>query len=226
MEISLPSHDFKDQNLISLLDELLNSDDETEQRHLQTELYKQLQEGFFDRCTKIAYKLYKGFPDIEERRDDIFQETFITAFEVIKTFTIDPEWDELKYQKKFLNWLGTIANNKILKGHNKDKKDKNGLERYVRHYKSEISNRSIGKRTYKPTYDKVRFAEVWESLNPMSKEIIMLGVEYNAVSEEVIKHLPDKELEALTKKYGVGKPAIRKAKERALKLIRSCKIEN
>src|SRR5687767_539644 len=101
MEIPLPSHHFKDQNLISLLDKLINSDDETEQRHMQAELYKRLQEEFFDRCNKIAYKLYKGFPDIEERRDDIFQETFITAFEVIKTFTIDPEWEELKCRKKF-----------------------------------------------------------------------------------------------------------------------------
>lgn len=226
MEIPLHSHHFKEQNLVSILEKLIYSEDETEKRKLQSEIYTRLREDFFDRCTKIAYKLYKGFPDIEERRDDIFQETFITAFEVIKNFTISTEFDESVCKKRFLNWLGTIANNKILKGHHQDKKDKEELEGYLRHYESQISNRSIGKRIYEPTYDKVRFEKVWLSLNTMSKEIIMICVENKAVSEDVIKHIPDKELDALTKKYGVGKPAIRKAKERALKLIRSCKIEN
>jgi predicted component of type VI protein secretion system len=59
----------------------------------------------------------------------------------------------------------------------------------------------------------------------MKKEIILLCAEYNTISEENTKHLPDDVISHLTKKYNIKPASIRKAKERALTALKACKIE-
>ncbi|MBS1737481.1 MAG: hypothetical protein JSS98_12860 [Bacteroidetes bacterium] len=226
MENPLPEHSYKDLKLIALIEALIACEDESENRILQDEFYCRLREKFFDRCYKVTTRIYRGTPDIEAIRDDVLQETFITALAQVKTFDMKDHWDDKECKKVLLFWLSEIANRKLLKQKAVESKEKEYLNNYLYHVLSENSNGSIGKRKYKPTYDRTKFDEVWSKMNQMSKDILFLCLEHETLSEENSAHLPSDEISKLIKKYGVSKAAIRKAKQRALTAIKSCKIEN
>jgi len=225
MENPLPEHNYKDLKLIALIEALIACEDESENRILQDAFYCRLREKFFDRCHKITTRIYHGSPDIEAIRDDVLQETFITALAQIKTFEMKDHWDDKECEKVLLFWLGEITNRKLLKQKAIESKEKQHLNNYLYHVLSENGNGSIGKRKYEPTYDRAKFDKVWSAMNSMSKEILFLCLEHETLAEENNAHLPGDELSKLIQKYGVSKSAIRKAKERALIAIKSCKIE-
>jgi DNA-directed RNA polymerase specialized sigma24 family protein len=225
MEMSLPEHHYKDLKLIALIEALRNCEDENVERVLKENFYNILQEKFFDRCHKITVRLYGGDPDFEAIRDDVFQETFLTAFDEIKTFEMKDHWDDQECEKVVLFWLGQITNRKLLKQRKADTVEKENLKNYLYHVISENSIGSVAKRKYEPTYDKVKFGEVWAKMNRMSKEILFLCLEHGTLSESNSAHLPDDVINDLIQKYSVTKSAIRQAKHRALDAIKSCKIE-
>ena len=226
MEISLPNeHHFRELKLKALVVRLVNSEDELESRALKNEFYRKLQAKFYDRCHKIAFKLYGSFPDWEETRDDIFQESFLSAFEKIPAFKVGEHWDDKECEKVLLFWLGTIANNKFLKRIKKEKEEQEQLEKYLSYCANENTEGSICKRNYEPTYDRSKFDQVWQKMNPMAKEILFVCMEYDILSEDNKKHLPDDILELIATKYKVEKSTVRQAKRRALTAIRSCKKE-
>ena len=225
MEMSLPRPNYKDLKLIALLEALIACQNEEENRILQDEFYFRLREKVFDRCHKITNRIYRGAPDIEARRDDVLQETFITALAQIKTFNMKDHWDDKECEKVLLFWLGEIANRKLLKQREIESKEKENLNNYLYHVLSENSNGSIGKRKYEPTYDRMKFDKVWSTINEMTKEILFLCLEHDTLSEENSAHLPDDVISYLTQKYNVVKATIRQAKRRAIIAIQSCKIE-
>lgn len=227
MDISLSEeHHFKGLKLTALVERLIQCRDDLEIRNLKDEFYRRLGVQFFSRCHHITHKLYGSFPDWEATRDDVFQETFITALEIIQEkFNMQHDWKDTDCEEKLLNWLSAIANNKLLNLIKRERKEKENLDQYLIDYFADRAPGSIGKRKhYQPTYDKVKFDQVWSRINPMSKEILLLSLEYDTLREDNEKHLPDNVLAYLTNKYGVSKTAIRQAKSRALRALHSCKI--
>ncbi len=224
MEISLPEHNHKDPILIALIDALIACENESENRVLQDEFYRRLKEKLFDRCHKITTRIYRGAPDIEAIRDDVLQDTFITALAQIKTFEMKDHWDDKECEKVLLFWLAEIANRKLLKQKAIESKEKEHLNNYLYHVLSENSNGSIGKTKYKPTYDRIKFDAVWSKMNQMSKDILFLCLDHETLSAENYAHLPDEEIDKLIQKYKVSKAAIRQAKRRTIIAIKSCKI--
>ncbi len=226
MEIPLSEEiEYKQLRLTVIIELLTSSDDEEVIRRLWTELYERISENFFDRCHKIVQRRYGNAPDWEATRDDMFQETFITAFEEIKEFKLKAHWGDEECEKVVLFWLGQITNNKLLRLIKVEDKENQNLEKYKYHLLSENSPEAIGKRKYEPTYDKAKFDIVWNKLNLMSKEILDACWYFETLSEDNVKHLPDSVIAALMKKYNVKEAAIRKAKSRSIKAIKSCKIE-
>ena len=230
MGMSLPREDsYRSLKLIALIERMIGCDNQDEERLLQGEFYNRFIGKFFERCHKITGKLYGYQPDWEAIRDDTIQESFLTAFEKINQFEMPAKWDDAECEKVILFWLAKIANNKLLKQLKAETEEKEQFEQYFYHFLSERSSGSIGRRAYEPTYDKMKFDRAWEKMNPMSKELLLLCLEYDTLSkadsEGNPRHLPDHVISALTKKYNVTKAALRKAKERALLAINSSKIE-
>lgn len=219
----------KNLTLTALVGMLGLCEDEKEDRALKEQFYYRFHEKLYDRIHKSTHKLFKGQPDCDEIRDDTFQETFMVAFQKIKGFKAKDTWDDSECHKVVLHWLGDIANNLLLKQRDIAKEDVLKFENYYYAYKADIRKGSIGKTKYKPTYDRAKFDKVWEKFSPMAKEVLILCMEYETIGkndEENTKHLPDSVIKQLTEKYNVTKENIRQTKSRALKAIKSCKIEN
>ncbi len=216
----------KDLTLIELVLNLTMAVTDFDTRMLQTELYLRLNEKFYDRLHKAVSKLYKGIPGIDTLKEDVFQETFIIANKEIKEFCVNESWKENECEKVLLFWLGRIANNLILKHYNAVKKEKEDLQAYKFFVKLENRKGTTGKREYKPTYDRSKFEEVWEKISPMAKEMLFASLEYETLGEDNKKHIPDEVIKSLTTRFSVTSATLRKAKQRALAAIRSCKLEN
>ena len=226
MEASLPQKPaYQELALIVLLSLLISAPVEADNRDIQTEFYHRFRIKFLDRCHHIATKLYRNEPDIEMIRDDVFQETFMTAMEEIKKFKMDDKWDDAECEKVILFWLAKIANHKLLKRKADEKKEQAILAGDYKYFlKVERKPGGVAKRNYVPTYDKIKFDAVWEKLNPMSREIILLCAESETLCEDNKKHLPDDKTAYLKEKYKVKPAAIRKAKQRAIDTLKTCKL--
>lgn len=225
MEILSPGEpNYKELKLTLIVELLISSSNEEEIRTLFGEFFIRLREAFLDRCHKIVQKRCGNFPDWEAIRDDIFQLSFIAAMTEIKDFKSKRHWDDKECEKVLLFWLAQIANFKLLRFIKLDGQEKVNIEKYKAYLLSENSSGSIGTRKYLPTYDKVKFSQIWNKMNSMSKEILAACWDHETLSEENLKHLPEDIIEGLIKKYGVSKAAIRKAKSRAIESIKSCKI--
>jgi DNA-directed RNA polymerase specialized sigma24 family protein len=226
MEISLPqkpSH--QELELIVLLALLISAPVDADNREIQTEFYHRFKDKFLDRCHHIANRLFRGRPDVEAIRDDVFQETFITALEQIKDFEMDKSWDDMECAKVIYCWLAKIANNKLLKRMEELKMEKVFLNGDYKHFlKVEQKQGGVAPRNYIPTYDKEKFEAVWGKLNPMAQEIILLCAKHETLCEDNTKHLPDDDIAHIIKKYGVTKAALRKTKERTIKALNTCKL--
>ena len=216
----------KDLTLVDLILRLASVDQDFDTRTLQTEFYNRLDEKFYDRLHKVVNKLYKEIPGIDTFKDDVFQETFMIANEEIKGFILKGNCPERECEKVILFWLGRIANNLILKHYRSEKKEKEDREAYKLFIKLENRRGTIGRREYKPTYDRTKFEEVWKKLPLMAKEMLFASLEYETLAEGNKKHIPDEVIESLSKRFNVTPVALRKAKQRALATIRSCKLEN
>ena len=216
----------KDFTLVRLSSLLISSvdDDPAVYHKFQTEFHHRFKHKFFDRCHKSVLKLCGRAPDWEEIRDDIFQESFITAFEKIKSFEIKAEWDDVECEKVLLFWLASIANNKILKRIANQKKEKEQLDGYEYFLQTEHASGEVAKRKYEATFDQEKFGTAWQKLSDMSREIIIMCAQYDTLDEDNSKHLPDEAISYLTKRYNVKSAAVRKAKQRALSVLKSCKI--
>ncbi|WP_445731046.1 hypothetical protein [Mariniflexile sp.] len=226
MKILLNPEEPPERNLtVTIILSLKESNTDAELDDLQTKFYNIFKEKFYDRCSKITNKLYYQNPECKNICDDVFQETFITAFEIIKDFNCDENWDDDECIKVVLFWLSKIANNKLLNQIKSEENIKENLKDYKYHIITDNTPGEISKREYKPTYDKVKYDAIWSKFTPMKKEIILLCAEYNTISEENTKHLPDDVISYLTKKYNIKPASIRKAKERALSALNACKIE-
>ena len=216
----------KDLTLVDLVLNLASSDSVFDTRMLQTEFYVRLKEKFYDQLHKVVNKLYNGIPEISSLIEDVFQETFIIANEEIKGFSIKENCSEKECEKVLLFWLARIANNLILKHYNTEKKRKEDLQAYKLFIKFENRRGSVGKRDYKPTYDRNKFDEVWKKIPLMAKEMLFASLEYETLGEDNKKHIPDDVIKSLTTRFNVTSATLRKAKQRALAAIRSCKLEN
>lgn len=230
MEISSSQRQYhKNQSLTALVNMFGLCEDEKEDRALKEEFYYRFYEKLYDRIHKITHKLFKGQPECEEITRDTHQETFILAFEKIKGFKTKDSWNDQECFKVVLHWLGEIANNLLLKKRGLEKEERLKFENYIYAYKADIKNGGIGKTKYKPTFDRAKFDAIWARLSPIAKEILLLCIEHETIGkqdEENTKHLPDDVIKELVEKYKVTKETIRQTKSRALKAIKSCKIEN
>lgn len=196
-----------------------------EENSLQTVLYKKVSDEFHDRCAKAVGKLYKGAPDIQARIDDLVQDSFLLIFEKVKTFEAKPHWDEKEFEKVFLYWMSQFANYLILNSWQKEKKEKEEFDKYIKHIVADAKPGSIGKHKYKPTYNKEKFDKVWNMMNQMSREIVLECSERCMFEENGPKHLSKEFRRYLREKFKVTDPAIRQAKSRAIEALNSCKIE-
>lgn len=255
----------REGSLVSLVRLLIGCTDDREDQRLKSAFYDCLKEKFYDRLKKATSRLYSGIPDWEARMEEIFNETFVIAFEEMKAFKVGDEWDDFECQKVMLNWMSTIANNLLLKLAKSSKKEKRvlGIYKTIQNYDI-VSGQDQERKKYKQTYDRVAFDTFWGKLSPMSKEILLKCAEMGTIKEEAGDYLPEKEiellklkndldscalpkevrkfverdhfkerntdhlpddvLEYLESKYDVKRPAIRKAKQRALEGLRNCKI--
>ena len=225
MEISLHRGlKYEKLKLSEVIEQLIAGNSEVESNYLKKELYKRLKRKFLDRCQKVVLRLYKNNPEWEAIRDDVFQDTFITAFTQISTFKTKQQWDDNEYEKVILFWMAEIANRKLLKGIKYEEKENDELKKYLYYKASEDRSGSIGQRKFTPTYDRGKFDKTLEKMNPMSKEILMLCLEHETLNDDNSKHLPDNIIANLCNKYGVLPSALRQAKSRAIIAIKSCKI--
>lgn len=227
MEEPLLRASYEKLTLIVIVSMLAAARDDADQR-LITEFYNRLRAKFFDRCHKITQKLYGERQDWQMTRDEVFQETFILVLEKIRKglFKGKDTWDDNECEKVILYWMSSTVNKKLLRILKDDKKVRKRLEQYNYEMLLEHADGEIGvRKNYTPTYDKVKLHKVWTKLNPMSKDIILLCIDNGTVADENTNHLPDEIISHLTKTYNVKSPAIRKAKERALKELKSCKLD-
>jgi DNA-directed RNA polymerase specialized sigma24 family protein len=227
MEASIPQKpSYQELALIVLLALLIAAPVEADSKEIQAEFYNRFKAEFWKRCHHITNKLFKGAPpDVKAICDDVFQDTFITALEQIKDFEMDKSWDDPNCERVVLDWLSKIANNKLLKRIDEEKKQRTVLNGDYKYFlKVERSAGEIAKRNYAPTYDKTKLDVVWEKLSPMAREIILLCAKHETLCEDNTKHLPDEDIAHLIEKYGVTKAALRKAKERTIKALNTCKL--
>lgn len=226
MEVSLPQKpSCQELALIVLLSLLISAPAEADNREIQSEFYKRLSDEFFKRCHHIANKLFKGAPDVEAICEDVFQETFITALAQIKDFEMNDSWDDPECEKVVLAWLSKIANNKLLKKRELEDAEREFLNGDFKHYlKVENSSRGVAKRNNKSMYDKEKFRALWEKLNPMAREIILLCAKHETLCEDNQDHLPDEDIAYIVAKYGVKKAALRQSKRRTIKALNACKL--
>lgn len=229
-EQSLPNRMLhKDLPLIRLVSALALCEDEVEDRALKEAFYYHFHEKLFERVHKATFRLFSGQPDCEDIRDDIFQDTVIKAFEKVKGFRVNRDWSDKECKKVVLHWLGEIANNLLLKKRKTEADDKTNLDQYFYERRADLRQGSIGKTKYKPTYDRGKFDLTWKKLSPMARDILILCMEHGTIGkpdEENTRHLPDSVIKELMEKYGASQSSIRQTKSRALKAIKSCKIEN
>ncbi|HRJ29763.1 MAG TPA: hypothetical protein PLV21_03915 [Cyclobacteriaceae bacterium] len=181
--------------LISLVRSLINCTNYRETQRLQTAFYDCLAPKFFDRLKKAASLLYNGISDWEARTEEVFNDTFRIAFEKFKTFEVGENWDDEECRKVLLNWMSEIANNLLLKLARSDKKDKKNFNRYLvsRIYDDQLGD-DLTRKSYKPTYDKVKFDKFWKSLNAMAKDILLICIENGTIKAEGGDHNSDKEI--------------------------------
>jgi hypothetical protein len=198
-------------SLIALLRSFITSRDDQRKQRLKTEFYDCFGPKFYDRLYKVASKLYNGIPDWEARMEEVFNDTFLTAFEDLETFEMGDNWDDAEGERVILNWLSVIGNNKFLKLANDRKKERKALTGYrdelLRENRSGIT---FERKAYKQTYDKAKFAAFWNKLNAMSKEILIACLEYGTLKEEVGDHISGKETELLKLKDDLGSCAVPK----------------
>ncbi|CAN5141456.1 hypothetical protein BH09BAC3_BH09BAC3_24670 [soil metagenome] len=197
-------------SLAALLRSFIACRDDQRQR-LKGEFYDCLGSKFYDRLYKSASKFYRGIPDWESRMEEVFNDTFLTAFEDLETFEMGDNWDDTECEKVILNWLSVIANNKFLKLTSDRKKERKALTGYRDEQLRENRPGIIFERTaYKQTYDKPKFNEFWSKLNAMSKEILITCLDNGTLKEEVGDHISDKETELLKLKNDLGSCAVPK----------------
>ena len=212
---------------VVLLELVTSNDDSINKELIITEIFNRLKEKFFERISKIGNTRFSGIPDVETKIKDVFQDTFEIAFKKIGKFKWENSWSDKECEKKILNWLSKIANHLLLTECKACKKEKETLDEYDKMMKIENSDGAIGKRDYTPSYDKGKFDEVYKNLSPMAKDVLLACLKYDTISSEKnTNHLPDSVIDDLKKKHGVTAGALRKAKERTIKKILACKLEN
>lgn len=214
------------KSLVEIISSLKLVTNEDDKKKLQTMFYGRVSNKFYDRCHKICSKIYAHKADWEERKDDIYQDAWIVAFEKIREFETNPNWDENESKKVILFWLGKIANNIILNLYDKEKVEKKNLEEYKYTLLTDNLPGEIFKSKYIPTYDRDKFASLWGKYNEKKRDVILACARFNTLDEENTKHLPDFVIEELTKRHNIKPEALRKIKERVLKDLKNCKIEN
>jgi|JI102314A2RNA_FD_contig_71_1904056_length_2277_multi_3_in_0_out_0_1 DNA-directed RNA polymerase specialized sigma24 family protein len=201
----------EERSVIALLRSFIAYRDDQQKHRLKTEFYDCLAPKFYDRLYKAASKLYRGIPDWEARMEEVFNDTFMAAFEDLETFEIGDNWDDAECEKVILNWLSVIGNNKFLKLASERKKERKALSGYrdelLRENKPGLT---FERKAYKPTYDKAKFDAFWNKLNAMSKEILIACLEYGTLKEEVGYHISGKEIELLKLKDDLGSCAVPK----------------
>lgn len=226
MDQKLSLADSERRTLVDLLRLVTSNNDPIYKDFLITEIYRRLNKKFYDRLSKVGNKLFSGLPDIESRIKDVLQDTFKIAFEKIDKFKWEETWSDKECEKVLLFWLSKIANNILLTECKEYKEEKEALEGYKEHIQIENSDGAIGKRNFNPPYDKGKLDEVITKLSPMAKEMLSACLEHDTLQLGNTKHLPDSVIDNLTEKYGVTPGTLRKAKERTIKKILACKLEN
>jgi len=204
-------------NLVVLLELFIDCQDEQQEERLKTKFYNCLGPKFYDRLKKAASRLYSGIPDWEARMEEVFNDTFLTAFEKLKTFESCDDWDDIECEKVLLNWLSVIANNKLLRLADESKIEKKALVGYRLEQLRETKTGEIAERkTYKQTYDKLKFAAFWNNLNAMSREVLLTCLDNGTLKEELGDHVSDKEIELLKIKSDLGLCAVPKGMKNKL----------
>lgn len=198
-------------SMIALLRSFITCRDDQLKQKLKTEFYYCFGPKFYDRLYKVASKLYRGIPDWEGKMEEVFNDTFLTAYEGLETFEMGDSWDDSECEKVILNWLSVIGNNKFLKLAGDRKKERKALTVYkdelIRENKPGIT---FEIKAYKQTYDKAKFDALWNKLNAMSKEILIACLEHGTLKEEVGDHISGEETELLKLKHDLGSCAVPK----------------
>ncbi len=203
--------DDEKKSLVVLLKSFIGCKEDHQRLLLKTEFYEGLGPKFYDRLYKAASKLFRGIPDWEARMEEIFNDTFLTAFEEIETFKIGDDWGDSECEKVLLNWLSVIANNKFLKLANDSKNERKALKNYKLEQVRENKTGEISERKgYRQTYDKAKFDIFWNNLNAMSKEVLLICIENGTIKEEISDHISDKETELIKLKNDLDSCAIPK----------------
>lgn len=197
--------------LVSLVRSFTKCEDDGERLRLKTAFYEYLAPKFYDRLKKAASKLYSGIPGLESKIDEVFDDTFLIAFDEISTFEMGNGWGDDECQKVMLNWLSKIANNLLLKLTRSHKKEKKELKIYKNFNRYDLlSAPDQERKEYKQVYDKAAFDEFWAKLNPMSKEILLTCAELETIKEDTGDHISGEEIELLKIKNDLDSCAIPK----------------
>lgn len=203
--------------LVQLIRTLTNCKDHGERVRLETYFYDKLAPKFYDRLKKAGSKLYSGIPGLESKIDEVFDDTFLVAFEEISNFEVGNGWDDEECQKVVLNWLSRISNNLLLKLTRSHKKEKKELKIYKEFNKYDLNSAPDSERKeYRQTYDKAAFDKFWEKLNPMSKEILLICAELGTINEDIGDHISDEEIELLKVRNDLDTSAIPREVEKRL----------
>jgi DNA-directed RNA polymerase specialized sigma24 family protein len=195
----LPSEkpsNYRKKPLMGLILTFIECDERQKLASLKNEIYQRIAPKFYDRCKKIGSKLYRGLPHLEEQVDEIFQDTFMVAFEELKKFKIDQNWDESICERVILAWLGKIANNLFLNAARAWKKEKGAATSFRAHELLEnIGSEFFTRVSKRPTYDKAKFERFWAKQSEMTKEILICCIKYGTIMDEANVFLSDEEVE-------------------------------
>jgi len=113
--------DYGELKLAEIVTLLAFCQNKTDENKILTLFYKRTSSKFYDRCSKVVGKLYKGDPESKAITEDVFQESMVIICEKLKTYKTKPEWTEEECERTILFWMSRFANFLLLKKR-KDKK--------------------------------------------------------------------------------------------------------
>ena len=180
---------------------------------LKAEIYSRLKNRLYRHCEILCRRNRYD----ESVTKEIFQTTFIKAFNNIGEFKFDPTFCDEKLMNSVSAWLNRIALNSFLDFLTAQNKV-SSLDEFFEELESDYQRPddfefNQGESTL------IRLQEAWDDLNDKEKLILYWCIQYNCLSNN--NHLPDKTIEDICQKLTIKKGNIRVIKLRALNKIRS-----
>lgn len=227
MEASLQKKSYKELTVVSILLLIIACNNESEANELNSLFYNKFNTRLYKYCRIVAYKTYGHTNEWEFMAEEIYQETFISAFEQIKSVRFDETWSDEIATKKITGWLCRIAKNKMMDYIQGRTTEKEQFESYKEFVILKLDKGKTFTREVKVNYDKIKIENVFKSFKPIQMDVALLCAQYDCIGKDGVpnkKHLPDDVIKNLCEKYNTNSTNLRKIKERVLAKLAECRL--